>query len=688
LGAQPQSAGPSDFLILLTNVTNAILLSPALPDTLGKSELVFFYKDKGDPTDLKNFRGLALQSVIYKIAAAYTASKFTQAAEDLGLLAPEQVAVRQGGRASDHAAVTVAALADARREGRELHVMTCDIQKAFDEAPREGVQEAMHVHGFPAELVRRAAMLQTCTGAVVRTDYGRTAPVLTVKGCKQGCPLSPIAYCLFTNMLLKGLATCGHPGYALTAPSEARTLAYLLYQGCMDDLSLYAASVRVAQGLLAYAAAFLIAYGMRFNAGKCRHTHVNATPTAEGSPPQISLAQGSGGDGRIPQTGKGEYFEYLGHRISPTGDWSAQQQATSSKLSAAMGKVCRASANRVCTILYTAKLTEQHVVSKLPYLMAAVGFPSKWLDTCRTILARAVATRAGLGDDVARVNIFGAHERKGLGVTDPCALDAGVKASTMLRLLNTNAPAAVQPIAERAMAALQAVLATGARTTNIPATFVQGHKALGHRPEGEPSWSITENYVNLGRVPMACLCPQLTARAASQGLRRLGNLQASAALRLAVTAPSAALAARMPGHPGPILVSRAEEDILLTRGSALGSWLDGLEAALPRSPSPQLPAHDPVGRNDTATAAAAAGNALRALLTPQGLRAVTGLQLQGRISLAKTLIATLRTELTGPLNFRFVTGLTSLHHAAYHGAPVEPPPQGIAGNPGRSGRVP
>ena len=165
----------------------------------------------------------------------------------------------------------------ANRSGQPLHILTCDIQKAFDETPRAALGEAMRLHGYPTELIRRVEMLQTCTGAVVRTDHGRTDPVTTVKGCKQGCPLSPITYCLFTNMLLKGLDNCGERGYAIarTAP-EGTEPTTLLYQGYMDDLALFATSTAAATKLLSYAADFLAAYGMSFNVAKCRHTPVNA----------------------------------------------------------------------------------------------------------------------------------------------------------------------------------------------------------------------------------------------------------------------------------------------------------------------------------------------------------------------------------------------------------------------------
>ena len=89
----------SALLVFLTNLVNAILIASQLPDKLSAAELVYFYKMKGDPLELCNYRGIALQSVLYKIAAAHTASRLQTASDSLGLLHPAQGACRKGSHA-------------------------------------------------------------------------------------------------------------------------------------------------------------------------------------------------------------------------------------------------------------------------------------------------------------------------------------------------------------------------------------------------------------------------------------------------------------------------------------------------------------------------------------------------------------------------------------------------------------
>jgi hypothetical protein len=183
---------PDAAITFLTNLFNAILLSPVLPATLSRAELVYFYK-KGDPLDLQNYRGIALQSVIYKMAASHTASRIQEASDTLSLLHPSQGAARKGSHAGIQAANIVSLISHARAKGLELHLTFCDIAKAFDSVPQEAFSEAMLLHGFPPDIVRRLEVLQACGEAVTCTPYGQshvTTPI--TMGCKQGCPLSPI----------------------------------------------------------------------------------------------------------------------------------------------------------------------------------------------------------------------------------------------------------------------------------------------------------------------------------------------------------------------------------------------------------------------------------------------------------------------------------------------------------------
>jgi hypothetical protein len=106
-GGGDKAGGPYAAITFLTNLLNAILLNPVPPATLFRAELVYFYK-KGDQLDLKNYRGIALQSVLNKMAASHTACRIQETSHTLSLLHPSQGAARKGSHAGVQAANIVA----------------------------------------------------------------------------------------------------------------------------------------------------------------------------------------------------------------------------------------------------------------------------------------------------------------------------------------------------------------------------------------------------------------------------------------------------------------------------------------------------------------------------------------------------------------------------------------------------
>ena len=664
-GGPPAGRG-GPLVHMLPNITHAILCSDALPSQLGKSEMVYFHK-KGDPTRLGNYRGIALQSVLYKLAAAFTARQTLKAAELLGLLSPAQVAARKHGRAADHVATMTNALADASRARQELHVITSDIQKAFDEVPREALWEALSLHGYPQELIRRVKLLQTCTGVTVRTQYGRASTaVVTTKGCKQGCPLSPVTYCLFMNMFLKGLSAdpqCGPYIPSSTVGSATPSHAGLLCQAYMDDLAMFSPTAAQAQCQLNSLDTFLEAYGMCLNAAKCRHTAVNE-PSLQAQPPlKVRATQNNGTHTPIPRTNPAGTFEYLGHHINQNGSWAIQEAALEAKLGVAMQQVKLAAGNKACHTLWTAMFTEHDGGSVLAYYMAATGLSESSLQKFNTALAEACRARAFIGEHVARANMFGKPQDKGLGITSAHALEAGVKTSTLLRLLNETAQPAISELAAGPMRAIHAKqhlatdpplapglapAAAGSRArqpplnhSHFPALHRTATAALSKHPRADTPLAIVENYKNLGTTPLSLLCPHLHAEARSckGALRALALLTAEAALQIAQP--------RARPAPAPNL-SEAEEAIL--QGGSLAAALRTKLTDLQTAASRGVPAE--------------VQTSLSALLVPSAMLLLSRIQAAGKQKLLAGITGALLRELCGPHSYTYATRHTHAYLTA------------------------
>lgn len=335
----------------------------------------------------------------------------------------------------------------------------------------------------------------------------------------------------------------------------------------------------------------------------------------------------------IPRTSPTDTFEYLGHQISQNGNWAAQEAALAVKLGTAMQQIKLASGNKACHTLWTAMFTECDGAAVLMYYLAATGCSESSLKKFDTALAEACRARAAIDEHVARANLFGQPQHKGLGITSSHALEAGIKTSTLLRLLNDTTQPAVSELAAAPLRALNARQTSSGKqpalaNSHFPALHKTATAALAKHRRADAPFALVENYKCLGTTPLALICPLLyTESKAEKGssLRALANLQAGAALRIA--------------QPSAARLSEAEEAILQGHGlhAALRTKLAGLHA--------MAAGGDPV----------AVQTALDTLLTPAALQLVHRLRGPGKQGLTTSLVAALLRELCGPHAYTYVT---------------------------------
>jgi len=440
----------ADFATILINVVNTILYTTRdLPASLRESELVYLYKEKGSPLDLNNYRGIALQSTIYKLATAHRARCMQEIADEHGLINTAQAAARQGGQADLHATTLINVIAHAKRNGKELHVTTCDIAKAFDTVPPESINEALALHGFPPEVIANLEKLDASSTAKARTPFGHSEPVQIQRGCKQGCPLSPLKFCLFMDIFIRWYEhQYPQHGYEFElAAEDKRSLGTntrrIRILGYMDDIAFIGTSAAQNSHQVELLSRFLAAHGMRLNPSKCVHTYTPARGLRRDSPRAMALRQPlhpeiDGARSTIRTATPTEPIDYLGYKITMTLAWRAHTEKLESKVMAASVKVAAAARQSVCHTVITGGLIQQDVMSVMDYYVGAARVPRATLERLRTHNMDIVYRRAGLPHTAARIAMCGPAHVGGIGPEDPLALDCGQKAATLLRAANSN----------------------------------------------------------------------------------------------------------------------------------------------------------------------------------------------------------------------------------------------------------
>ena len=132
-----------------------------------------------------------------------------------------------------------------RNNGKALHVMSYDVQKAYDSVQLDSIRATLHRYRFPA-----LAIDYICSGLVgarsaVITAHGLTDPFDVRTSVRQGDPLAPLLYILFLDVLHRGLdADPGGPvegsGYVMSTGDRTRVASC----GYADDLLAFAESVQ------------------------------------------------------------------------------------------------------------------------------------------------------------------------------------------------------------------------------------------------------------------------------------------------------------------------------------------------------------------------------------------------------------------------------------------------------------
>ena len=170
------------------------------PEGWKETELRWIYK-KADPSKIANYRPIALTDTLYKIYTRMMTERLEEALETFGILTE-----LQNGSRSDRScmgAIMVMNILMARRlrrnEERPFYVAYIDISKAYDTVSHERLWEILEESGIEGTWVENLKELYKGNFIRSMTPEGKTRAIEMKRGIRQGCPLSPLLFALYTN---------------------------------------------------------------------------------------------------------------------------------------------------------------------------------------------------------------------------------------------------------------------------------------------------------------------------------------------------------------------------------------------------------------------------------------------------------------------------------------------------------
>lgn len=157
---------------------------------------------KGKGEKVGDHRGITIMSTMYKIYAALLTERVREEVERGGMIPQNQTGFRRDMGTVDNIYVLNFLLnRQLEKKGGKIIVLFVDLRAAFDSVDRGELIKSMRKKGMREGLIERTEELLRETKCRVRVGGKVGEEFWTVRGLRQGCPLSPVLF----NLLIADL---------------------------------------------------------------------------------------------------------------------------------------------------------------------------------------------------------------------------------------------------------------------------------------------------------------------------------------------------------------------------------------------------------------------------------------------------------------------------------------------------
>ena len=168
-----------------------------LPEKWLEANIILLFK-KGDLMNPVNYRPIALLNSVYKIIATHAKRELLAAAIEHSIIHPTQFGGLPNRRCQDH----IFNLLSTFPESAAFYSLYIDFNKAFNSVPHTTLFTVLTRLNFPTPLVSLIQSLYRAPRDFPVVSGHTHSSHLQTRGVRQGCPMSPIVFCLYLNVLL------------------------------------------------------------------------------------------------------------------------------------------------------------------------------------------------------------------------------------------------------------------------------------------------------------------------------------------------------------------------------------------------------------------------------------------------------------------------------------------------------
>lgn len=157
-----------------------------------------------DEDDAKNYRGISVLDASYKIMTHIMNERLKEWVSKEEILGESQASFR-GGRGTRDQIFTLKTMIGRRlrEKGGKLFVAFIDFRAAFDRVDRNLLIDKLEKKGIQGKMLGMIEKMYSNTKNEIITGKGKTEGFGIGKGVRQGCPMSPMLFNIFTEDMEK-----------------------------------------------------------------------------------------------------------------------------------------------------------------------------------------------------------------------------------------------------------------------------------------------------------------------------------------------------------------------------------------------------------------------------------------------------------------------------------------------------
>jgi hypothetical protein len=289
-----------DQLEPILQLINDAMSSGKVEEEMNRSLIRPLPKTDQGLSDLSKTRPIALMETLLKILERIIFSRVMGVMTEHGMLRMEQHGGLHKRSARTPIRVITELIEDAIMSGKELHVFSADISKAFDSLEYWSQAMGWRALGMPKELVTMLVDMDEQGSTAVILGQGRTTATIDSKkgwfhserGVRQGSVGGPIKWVVFINFWLEYVhKEMANEGYTMSQAElgDKPTLANVF----VDDSNWFTANSGAMARAVQLGEAFTSFHGLAFNKSKCEYLAVNQEQLNDGSYERPTWVDGS-----------------------------------------------------------------------------------------------------------------------------------------------------------------------------------------------------------------------------------------------------------------------------------------------------------------------------------------------------------------------------------------------------------